>query len=235
MTLAVEQPKAEKSLVWMFEVELCYRIDNASWTQDGTYTNCWWMAHSTEGKPSRVRQLLRSTHAITTYTERATPTLCNSNASSWYYDTATGKLYLRTSGSDSPATASKYYISSHFWKRWVTAQYPDALTVYDAAGLFIEPRLRVNIPDYTQEVNEFQEVGVRETWSSVFLANGDAKFDADLAKYVWNMCLYYLKVGAPGDSYANFTTICRGRTGATGFSDDEIEVRTEDALRAEDA
>lgn len=234
MTLAAEQPKADKSLVWLFELELRYRIETKSWTQDGTYTNCWWMDHATEGEPSQVRQLLRSTSAVSTYTERATLTLCNSNASSWYYDPATGYLYVHTSGSDTPATANKYYLASSFWRRFVTAQYESPDTIVDADGLFIAPRLRIAIPEYTQEVNEFQEVGIRETWSAVNLANGDGLYDADLDKYIWHMCLFYLKVGAPGDAISSFTTICRGRTGSIDWDDNEVEIRTEDQIRAED-
>ncbi len=235
MTLAVEQAKAEKALVWLFEAELVYRIEGKAWTQaDAPNTACWWMAHLTEGEPSRVYQLLRSTHVIGQFTERATLALCQSNASSWYYDASNGRLYVHMSDGDSPATASKYYLRSHFWERAVTHQYPMPDTIYDPAGRFIKPRLIIRIPEYSQEVNDFQKAGDRETWSSVLLENGDGYYDAKTAAYVWTMCLFYLKAGARGDAIANYTTVIRGRTGSLGWRDQELEVRTEDQIKAED-
>jgi len=243
MTLAAEQAVAEKALIWLYQQELCYRIEGASWTHDGTYANCWRMDHLLEGSPSRVRQLLRSSHAISEYTERASATLCNANPSSWYYDTASGQLYLHTSGSDSPATASKYYISSHFWRSWVTHQFPMPDTIYGEDGRFIEPRLIVAIPEYNQEVNDFTRVGVVQTWSSIQLNNADGEMDASFKAvdesfrahaYIWNMCPCYLKVGSKGDAIGDFSIIARGRTGSVGWTDQAIEIRTEDQLRNEE-
>jgi hypothetical protein len=235
LTLAAEQVKSEKALVWLFEVELLYRIETKTWTQAiAPNTACWYMDHAAEGKPSRVRQLLRSTHAIAAYTEKATLADCQAAASSWYYDAATGRLYVHTSGGDSPATAGKYYVSSHFWRRWVTDQFEAPNTIYDSDGRFIQPRLRVQVPSYSVEVNEFTEAGISESWSSLKIANPDGVYDAELAAYVWQMRRCYLKCGARGDAIASYTTVVRALTGSIGWTDDEIEIRTEDQLLAED-
>lgn len=235
MTLAVEQAKAEKQLFWLLELELTYRIEGKSWTQAAApNTNCWWMDHSTEGEPSRVLQLLRSTHAVTTLGEEASVADTHASAGSWFYDSATGRLYVHMSGSDAPGTASKYYLRSHFWRYFSTHQYDAPDTLFDPAGRFIEPRLGEAPAALSQEVNDFSEVGVKESWGSIKLANGDAKYDVALATYVWHMCRFILKVGSPGDAYANLTVIHRGRTGSVGWDDNFIEVRLEDQLRAED-
>jgi hypothetical protein len=236
MTLAAEQAKAAKALVWLFEVELTYRIEGKTWTQaDAPNTACWYMAHGTEGSPSRVYQLLRSTGVITSFgAAQANLAACQAAASSWFYDSSNGRLYVHMSGGDAPDTASKYYLRSHFWKRFVTTQYPMPDTIFDADGKFIEPRLVVAIPEYTQEVNDFTEVGIRETWSSVRITNADGAYDAALATYIWHMCRFYLKCGAKGDAIAAYTTIVRGRTGAIGWTEEEIEIRTEDQIKAED-
>lgn len=233
MTLAVEQVDAVKNLYWLLELELTYRIEGKSWTQDGTYTNCWWIDHATEGEPSRVYQLLRSTHAISTFTERASLTLCNSNASSWYYDSATGRLYVHMSGSDSPATTSKYYLRSHFWKYFTTRQYPSPNAIV-VNGVWAEPRLGKVPAELTQEVNDFSEVGVREAWGIVKILNGDGRYDAALSTYIWQGCPFRLKIGAPGDVYANLVTIHRGRTGGVDWTDNELSLHFEDPLKYEE-
>lgn len=235
MTLAAEQEKVEKRLVWLLEIELGYRIEAKTWTQaDAPNTACWYMDHAAEGEPSRVRQLLRSSHAITTYTEKASVAECQATASTWFYDSSNGRLYLHASAGDAPDTASKYYLMSHFWHRVCSHQYESPNTVVDAAGLFIEPRLGKTPADVTLEINEFTEVGLRQSWGSVKIANADGKYDSWLPRYIWHMCLFYLKVGGVGDAYANYTIVHRGRTGSIFWTDDELEVGIEDSAMAEE-
>jgi hypothetical protein len=236
MTLAAEQAKNEKRLFWLLEVELTYRIEGKTWTQDDApNTSCWYMAHGTEGNPSRVFQLLRSTHAVTDYgAAKGSLAACQAAASSWFYDSATGRLHVHMSAGDAPDTASKYYLRSHFWKTFSTHQYEAPDTIYDSAGMFVEPRLGKTPSELTQEVNDFTEVGLRETWGSVEIANGDGKYDAALTTYIWHMCRFLLKVGAKGDPYANLVVINRGRTGSVGWDDNTISLGFEDSVRAED-
>ena len=235
MTLTAQQTKADKELFWLFEVELTYRIEGKSWTHVLVdYTNCWWMDHAAEGGPSRVFQMLRSTHHITDFgAARASIADCHANASSWFYDAGTGRLYVHMSGHDAPDTASKYYLRSHFWKYFSTHQYEDPNEIV-FNGVWVEPRFG-NVPaELTQEVNDFSRVGIKETWGSIQIANGDGKYDAALAAYIWHMCRFNLKVGARGDAYGDLVTVNRGRTGSVKWNDNHIELGLEDQLRAED-
>lgn len=235
MTLAVEQAKAEKQLFWLLELELTYRIEGKSWTQAAApNTNCWWMDHSTEGEPSRVLQLLRSTHAVTELGEEASIADAHASAGSWFYDSATGRLYVHMSGSDAPDTASKYYLRSHFWRYFSTHQYDAPDTLFDPAGRFIEPRLGGTPAELSQEVNDFSEVGVKESWGSIEINNPDAVYDVALVTYIWQMCRFILKVGSPGDAYGDLVTIHRGRTGGYIWNDNLIKLGIEDSLLAED-
>ena len=234
MTLAVEQAKAEKNLFWLLELELTYRIEGKTWTQAAApNTSAWYMDHAAEGEPSRVYQLLRSTHAVSSFTERATLALCHANASSWYYDAATGRLYVHMSGSDTPATSGKYYLRSHFWRYYSTHQYqsPNEIVI---GGARVEPRLGKVPAQLTQEVNDFSEAGIRETWGIMKLINGDGGLDAALLAYVWHGCPFRLKVGARGDAYANLVAIHRGRTGSWAWTMNEVTLSFEDPMRAED-
>ena len=235
MTLAVEQAKAEKSLFWLFEVELTYRIEGATWTQASSpNTNAWWMDHSSEREPSRVFQMLRSTHVITEFDEEVSIADCHANAGSWFYDASTGRLYVHMSGSDAPDTASKYYLKSNFWLYFSTHQFAAPDTLYDPGGFLVEPRFSNAPAEVSQEINDFSEVGLKETWGSVVIANGDGRYDTALTAYVWHGCRYNFKVGAKGDAYADLITINRGRTGSVGWNDNTIELRLEDQLQAED-
>ena len=226
MSLAAEQEKNGKQLLWVFEVELAYRIEGKTWTQDDApNTACWYMDHSTEGTPSRVRQMLRSTGVVTDYgAAKASLAACQAAVSSWWYDSATGRLHVHASGGDTPATASKYYMTSHFWKYFSTHEYPEPDTLYDPAGNRIEPRLGQMATGITQEVNDFSEVGCRETWDSITLANSDGKLDLLPVTYIVHYCACLLKIGAVGDAYASLVTINRGRTGSWIWDDAQWEV-----------
>lgn len=234
MTLAAEQAKAEKRLFWLLELELTYRIEGKTWTQAAApNTNAWYMDHLAEGEPSRVYQLLRSTHAVTQLDEETSVANCHGNASSWYYDPANGRLYVHMSGSDTPTTSGKYYLRSHFWRYFSTHQYPSPNELV-IGGARVQPRLGKVPGQLTQEVNDFSEAGIRETWGVMKLTNADGGLDAALLAYVWNGCPFRLKVGARGDSYANLVTIHRGRTGSWAWDDREITLSFEDPMRAED-
>jgi hypothetical protein len=91
--------------------------------------------------------------------------------------------------------------------------------LYDPLGFFIEPRLGQMATGITQEVNDFTEVGCRETWDSITLANPDGKYDLLPVTYIVHNCACILKIGAVGDAYANLVTINRGRTGNWDWDD----------------
>jgi len=238
MTLAAEQPKAEKNLYWLLEVEGTYRIEGKTWTQaTSPNTACWWMDHSAERIPSRVFQMLRSTHVITDFgTIKGSIEDCQAAASSFFYDAAAGRLYVHMSGGDAPDTAAKYYLRSHFWVTFTTHQYKAPYTILDVNGFPAEPRFCNAPAALTQEINDFSVVGMKEAWGSIIISNGDAKYDAWLGDglHLWDMCRFNLKVGAKGDAYAALITVLRGRTGSTGWNDENFEFRIEDQLRAED-
>jgi len=84
--------------LFLVEINVGDEIEDATWVQDVTYTNCWYTENYDVGVPNKV------TEDGSEYTERFTLTELNSNASGFYYDFENQKLYLHTSGSDDPGS-----------------------------------------------------------------------------------------------------------------------------------
>jgi hypothetical protein len=229
MTLAVEQGKARKDLVYRLRIEIGRRLDNLAWTQaDAPNTNAWYIAHP-EGEPSRVRQYVKSTDAISTHTSRATLALCHANASSWYYDSATSRLYVNTSGSDNPG-GGLYLIESHFWDRFCTAQDGGTDAVYYSNAWHLPLLGPDSIPDVTLEATPFSEGGVRQSFGTIKLING-GYFDQRLYDYIYSAAPAILEVGAAGDIDGAFVVLWRGWTGNVEWSEEYITLAIEDERR----
>lgn len=235
MTLAAQQNKAAKDIFWLLEIELGMRIDDLAWTQVPA-TEAWWIV-PVEGKPSRIRTIDRTTHVLTELEEKASQADVEANPGTWFYDTTTGRLYIRmtTTGSVSEEPGSgAYYAMMLFWRLFCDGQRPAPNEiVYN--GRWYDPRMMIDsIPSISVEIGSFLEGGVRQTWGSLKLANGDGQLDVELADYIWENKIFILKAGSPGDTYAQLATISRGRTGSTTWTDTEVTLGIEDPLAAED-
>lgn len=233
MPFADEMKKAAKDLAWLLEVEVAKRIDNLSWTQSGS-TAAFYITPS-EKEPERVRAIDRVTHAVTEYEEKASLADCQSDIGSWYFDSATGRLYVHTALSGAVAPdAGDLYVAAYYLKRICDGQYPyPKELVFD--GKWYDPRLKKDsISDLSVEISGFHQGGVSQTWTEFKLANADGALDEELADYVWENKIFTLKCGVPGDAYSSFVTIAQGRTGSITWDDDEIKVNIEDPMKGED-
>lgn len=239
MPFADQLKKAAKRLAWLFEVEVAKRIDNLAWT-NVPGTDAYYITPA-EGEPSRIREIDGVLHAVTEYAEQASLAACESTAGSWFFDSATGRLYIHATeiGAGSGAvsgdpSAGDYYIAAFFWKLYCDGQFP-APNELIFNGKWYDPRLeRDSIPDLSMELARFHEGGVRQTWGDIRLTNGDGALDQEIVNYIWENKIFLLKVGSPGDSYAQFVTVSRGRTGSISWNESEITIGIEDPLRAED-
>jgi len=97
---------------FLVEINKAEEIEDYTWTQDSTYTNCYYTTYTT-GFPNKI------TEDDTTYVERFTLSECNTNAESFYYDLVNQKLYLHTVGSDDPGSMTgndyDYKIIAYSW------------------------------------------------------------------------------------------------------------------------
>ncbi|MBE3109703.1 MAG: hypothetical protein IMZ46_04170 [Acidobacteria bacterium] len=239
MTLANELKRAAKKLAWLLEIEVGKRIDDLFWAPisgaEVYYTT------PADGCPSRIREIDRISHLVTEYDEKFHQDDCEATPGSWYFDFATGILYVHATecgsgsafGAVSPASG-QYYVCAYYWKRFCDGQYPEPdELVFN--GVWYDPRLkRDSLPDFSMELAGFDQGGVRQTWGEMKLANADGALDQDIVDYIWENKVFVLKIGSPGDAYASFVTVSRGRTGSIGWDDREITVGVEDPLKAED-
>jgi|GEM_PF-2981507 len=221
MTLNLSNPDTD--LISLLEIEIGHRIDGDSWTQDATYTSCWWISHL-EGKPSKVEECIRATLVISTYTERANLADCNANSSSWYWDAANNRLYLHTSGSDDPSTAGKYLIQSYFWDKLCNKQAGDI--VFD--GVYYLPYLDDTIPPIRMETSGYHEGGTRQTFGTISVINADGYFDTRLSDYIYEAKKMRYLVGERGDVYADYIIFWVGWTGNIGWSDEYVTIGIDD-------
>jgi hypothetical protein len=216
---------AQKKLVVLIEIEKGHRIDTHSWTQDPTYTNCWWILHSNvvgnierEGKPSRVEEDGQE------YTERASLDLCDGSAGSWHWDQASKRLYVHATGSDDPGGGG-YIILGYIWKRFATKP-------YEFGGKLYLPYVKVSsISEIGYSTAGYHEGGTQQTFSSLSLINADGYFDEEFSDYIWEAKKLIGRVGKDGDSESNFLVFMNQWTGDLEWDDKEVVLSVEDLRR----
>jgi hypothetical protein len=216
---------AQKKLIILIEVEKGHRIDTDTWIQDATYTNCWWISHTNvvanierEGKPSRVEENGEE------YTERATLELCNTNAGSWFWDSANKRLYIHTSGSNNPGGGS-YIILSYIWMRF-------AAQPYVFGGKLYLPRLKEDsISEISYSTAGYHEGGTQQTFSAVALINADGFFDEEFSDYIWEAKKLIGRVGEDGGAEGDFIVFMNQWTGDLEWTDEEVVLSVEDLRR----
>jgi len=96
--LTVGQPRWEKR--YLFEIEPAFIIHTSSWTLYSA--NAWWMSFLLS--PTKVEEWdSTKTPKLKKYEEVASAALCESTASSWFWDSATDRLYVHTRDADKPS------------------------------------------------------------------------------------------------------------------------------------
>ena len=219
MAFADNLSKAKINWVYLLEIEIGHRIDEDAWTQHGTSTNCWYIIHS-EGKPSKVEE------DGSGLTERASLALCNSNSSSWYWDSANSRLYLHVADSGDPGDGGQI-ILSFFWEYFCNKQPEENEIVF--SGIYYLPCLDDDdIPSIETKIMAYHEGGIQQGFGSIRIINVDGYFDTRLSDYVYEAKKLLWKVGKLGDIYANYATLWRGWTGNILWSDEDIEIGIED-------
>lgn len=217
---------AKQDWVYLLEIEVGHRIDGDSWTQDGVYTNCWWIVHA-EGEPSKVEE------DGAELTERASLTLCNGTASSWYFDSSTNKLYLHVADSGDPGDAGQI-IQSFFWEYYCNKQPEKTPVIFtiNSLDVFYLPYLDDDdIPSIDLETTGYHEGGTRQSFGVVKIINADGYFDSRLTDYIYEAKKLLWKVGKLGDAYTDYAVLWRGWTGSIEWSDEDIEIGIEDLRR----
>ena len=207
-------------LVYLFEIEVCRRLDLETWTQAAApNADCWWIAHP-EGTPSAVEEEQVS------LASRATLILCQANAGSYFFDPATGRLYVHLSLGGEPVDADPYLGSFH-WRRYATHDG----TIYD--GHPYRPVLDPSsIPEIGQEIGLYHEGVMKRSFGSVKLLNGDGHFDTLLDLYIWEAKYFIIRVGENGKGDANYIVTHNGWTGDIDWTEEAVTIATADLMAA---
>lgn len=216
-----------QDLVWLCEIEPARRLEGETWTHVlVTNTNCYYIAHP-EGKPSRVRQCLKSTGAFVTYTpDVADLATCHATASSWYWDAANTRLYVHTSTAADPGIGSGlFYINSYFWEHLADRQ-------IDLNGFPYRPLLDPSsLSSVSFEATLFSTGGISQSFGSVTVLNPDSYWDSRLAAYVYEGKRILIKFGKPADAYTDYVKLFDGYIGGNVWTDANVEFETEDPRR----
>ena len=226
MAFADNLSKAKINWAYLLEIEIGHRIDGDTWTQDGTYTSCWHISHP-EGKPSKVEE------DGLALTNRSTLALCNTNPSSWYWDTANQRLYVHVADSGDPGDGGQI-ILSFFWERICNKQPEgnEVIFTIDSIVYFYLPYLDDDdIPAIMFETTGYHEGGTRQSFGIIRIINADGYFDTRLSDYIYEAKKMLWKVGKLGDTYSNYAVLWRGWTGNVVWSDEDIEIGIEDMRR----
>lgn len=200
--------------VYLLEIEVGHSIADDVWTQDGGNPS-WWILHP-EGEPSKVEE------DGVAYTERANLADCNTNPSSWFWDSGNERLYVHTSGSDDPGGAS-YIILAFIWEYYAN----DSPVNFN--GNYYLPYINdEDVHDIKLEVFGYQKGGVIQSFGTIRMLNADGYFDTRLSDYVYEAKSLVWKVGKKGDGYGDFITLWIGWTGSNRLNDEWIEIDVED-------
>jgi hypothetical protein len=216
--------------LYSLEIEAGKRLDNGSWTQDGTYTNCWYISHSSEGEPSQVWECVFSSGDRSVYTERDNLNDCNGNAGSWYWDSANGRLYVHSTGSDDPGGGS-YYLMSLFWEYYTNIQDED--DPFHPNDKYAYPYLdEQSIPNIDIGTTSFHEGGIEQSFGSISLINDDGYFDERLSDYIYTARKVIFRLGGVGGTYPDdFATLYWGYLGKWDWTVDGVTFAIEDMRR----
>lgn len=212
----------QKRLIVLIAVEKGHRIDEDSWTQDGVFTNCWWISHTNvimnverEGKPSRVEE-----NGVE-YTEQESLEDCDGNPGSWWWDSSNKRLYIHATGSDDPGGGG-YIILSFIWMRFGTKPH-----VFEGKPHLARIR-KDSISEISFSTGGYHEGGTRQTFTSVSLINMDGFFDQEFSDYIWEakaLTGWFGENGAPDEE---FTIFMNQWTGNLAWSDKQVTLSVED-------
>lgn len=210
--------------VILAEIELGHRIDTDTWTQaDAPNTACYYIDHSTEGEPARVEA------NGTALTERATLALCQANASSWYYDAATGRLYLHVADGGDPGDGT-YVVLSYIWEYLCSKQFEAPNEIVFNSRWYLPYLDETQLPDIDFSVSFFDSDKSLLSIGNIVLLNADGYFDSRLASYIYEGKKLVYRVGAKGAPYEDYEAITV-KTGAVEWTDTQVTIEVMDTRK----
>jgi hypothetical protein len=218
-------------LVHLIEIEPGKRIDTESWVDDDPawYYEIPKVDFHNEYPITGVSQCLQNdAGSKLDYSVQTSLVDCVANVESYFLDTANRRLYVHTSDSDDPGTASKYYIMSTFLDAYTNKQFPAPYEIV-FNGRWYEPILNEgSIQDISQRVSAFEgSAGYESTWGAIKLLNASGYFDQKLYKYIYEAKAVTYRIGAKGWVYGDYLVLWTGWTGSTTWTEEFLTIEIE--------
>jgi hypothetical protein len=222
-------PRPDILLALALEWEIGHRIDEDTWTQAGApNTNCWYITHA-EGKPSKVEE-----DGIEYEEEPSSIADCNANPGTWHFDSSDNRLYVHTSGDDTPH--GNYIVLSYFWDRF-GSHAPLILDGKEYRSYLSDS----SIPSVTAATSAYHMGGTQQGFGTIKINNADGYFDTRLTDYIYEAKRMRALVGEytivdgvftpASNNSADWLCAWEGWSGNIMWTDEEIEVETEDLRR----
>jgi len=214
----------------LVEIKAGREVESETWTATGA--GSWWMAFD----PAADGEVVAVKSNGSVYSKVASIALCDSTASSWFFDFAAKRLYVHTSGNNSPSTGGPSYtycLIAYFWACFTNRQPADVPTVFipqDAVNpAYYLPLLNEDsIPAVSQSIGEYYIGSVEMGFGSIGFTQDGWWWSHIGALYLWHNCPIYVKVGAKGSAYADFATVYYGGTCDPEVSDSGASIGTKD-------
>lgn len=220
MTVAYDALLASHNpaFVVLAEVKPAERLN--VWTAAGggltnTYYVSWVTQDATSIVPGGIYRRLDSVRQNdTALTSRASTALVNSNLGSYFYDTATSRIYISTTTGANPETFA-------FIGAWFTLFFSDVAVSFSDQPQYW-PVITGSLPTFTSDMPDPLFGSTVSNAGALALMNGDGLFDRLALRYIWRNKKVTFKLGGVGLAYTDFETVGTMLINAATPSDEEF-------------
>lgn len=174
------------------------------WTPSGgSFPNVYWAVFNSQDatdvvKGGLYRRLDEVRQDNVKLSQRASVNDCNNNLGSYYYDVATGVLFVSTTTGVSPDTFE-------MMGAWFTIFFSTTSIAFSDFPLYT-PMLTGTLPTVTEEMPDPLFGSIVASNGAIEIVNTDKLFDKLSRRYVWRNKTVTLKLGGRALDYADFQT-----------------------------
>ena len=217
---------------YLFEVEPCVPL--TGWVQDGVYAVCWYVPWL--GDPysdTGVSQVKENTTALTA---AATLAACAAAPLSYWLDEATHRLYVHTTGGDSPAG---YTYPAFFWQCFATHRRCVFQPDWARYPIIYKSNLD-KVPACTVTDDDMVQSGTARSLGTVVFNNGASRdyagfgpMDYSAAHYIYRGKKFRCIIGGAELPYLEYRVYFTGEVDDVGLPGKEtFEMRLRDVTTA---
>jgi hypothetical protein len=203
------------------DLQMAEQTAGDGWTSEApTYANSHsitWSNFIGTGGDAVYRRIDKVRENETDYTERASAALVDANASSWYYDEANTKLYVRTSTGSDPDTFSSIAVYFSIFAGTTVKAF--------AGGQLYEPMLVGELPVINLQAEDILfGIKILEE-GNIDFQNANAFWDTVSQDYIWKNKLVTLYIGGGTLDFDDYEKVAVMRIEDAAVGDDICRFR----------